>query len=166
MNTERKSKDNITSKMNHPQQTEQANKHASKGAKPEDIRQQDTPDSSNVSKKVQQKSNNTDASSIQVVSEADAENYFSPPPEVLYPRAKLRQLLEWKTKDTSSVGLINQGHTCFMDASLQCLFFTPPFCQFILQSDHINKCLHSFLLSIASYSFLFFRSKAVVLHAV
>ena len=160
MNTERKIKTNTTPQINRTPQAGQTNKPSFKTTKHEDIKRKETgTNSSNSTKKVQQKSNHAATCSIPLVSDADAENYFTPPPEVLYPRQKLRQLLEWKTKDTSAVGLINQGHTCFMDASLQCLFFTPAFCQFILQSDHINNCLYLFPFSLYSLSFILFQVK-------
>ena len=81
------------------------------------------------------------SSSDSVMSGQDVENFFTPPPKVLYPRSQLKSFLNWQTKESTYVGLINQGNTCFMNASLQCLFFTPAFSQYIMKSGHIDHCL-------------------------
>ena len=101
------------------------------------------------------------------ISEQDVENYFVPPPKVLYPRHRLQSLLEWGVLQTSRVGLINQGHTCFMDASLQCLYHTPPFTQFILKSDHSKQCLQ--LSNAISFTLLtnqYLRQKTIILYVL
>lgn len=78
--------------------------------------------------------------------DGDAENYLTPPAKVLYPREKLTELLKWKKPEEPGAGLENQGHTCFMDAALQCLYYTPPFANFVSTSSHRKNCLIFFYL--------------------
>ena len=75
----------------------------------------------------------------------DIDNYFTPPPKVLYPRHNLVNLLRVIQQEPSRVGLINQGHTCFMDAALQCLFYTTPFYNFVMTTDHPQRCMFYFI---------------------
>ena len=72
--------------------------------------------------------------------DGDPENYFTPPPKVLFPRSQLTDMLTWRRPEPPGSGLVNQGHTCFMDAALQCLYYTPPFANFITSYEHRN-CL-------------------------
>lgn len=55
------------------------------------------------------------------------------PSTTLYPKYKLLALMNWKAVNKVGPGFENLGNTCFMNAALQCLIYTP--------------CLHNYLLS-------------------
>ena len=56
----------------------------------------------------------------------------------LCPPEWIRQ--EWKRMYRMGPGLVNGGNTCFMNATLQCLLYMPPFTQFLLDRNHSKQC--------------------------
>jgi hypothetical protein len=52
----------------------------------------------------------------------------------------LQKLLIWKNINQIGAGLLNMGNNCFLNATLQCLAYTPPFCQWLLEREHTTMC--------------------------
>ncbi|KAL2761595.1 inactive ubiquitin carboxyl-terminal hydrolase 17-like protein 7, partial [Daubentonia madagascariensis] len=58
----------------------------------------------------------------------------------LAPRDKF--LLTWKRPYGVGAGLRNMGNTCYMNAALQCLTYTPPLANYMLSQEHSQTCHH------------------------
>eukprot|EP00770_Monocercomonoides_exilis_P008562 MONOS_8520.1-p1 / transcript=MONOS_8520.1 / gene=MONOS_8520 / organism=Monocercomonoides_exilis_PA203 / gene_product=Ubiquitin carboxyl-terminal hydrolase 36 / transcript_product=Ubiquitin carboxyl-terminal hydrolase 36 / location=Mono_scaffold00323:52834-55595(+) / protein_length=754 / sequence_SO=supercontig / SO=protein_coding / is_pseudo=false len=67
------------------------------------------------------------------------ENLFLPPEIELYERKKLKPYLRWGSQYPLGAGLMNLGATCFMDASLQCLAYTPPLLNWLFSKEHSSR---------------------------
>jgi uncharacterized UBP type Zn finger protein len=46
----------------------------------------------------------------------------------------------WNKIKQIGVGLLNMGNNCYLNATLQCLAYTAPFSQWLLESPHSKKC--------------------------
>ncbi|XP_012616380.3 ubiquitin carboxyl-terminal hydrolase 17-like protein 22 [Microcebus murinus] len=62
----------------------------------------------------------------------------APGTKELAPRDKL--LLTWKRPYGVGAGLWNVGNTCYMNAALQCLTYTPPLANYMLSREHSLTC--------------------------
>ena len=60
------------------------------------------------------------------------------PKRVLYPPQKVK--LKWPNPRRVGPGIQNMGNTCFMNSVLQCLTYTAPFANYILDGEHKSKC--------------------------
>ncbi|XP_065591713.1 ubiquitin carboxyl-terminal hydrolase 36 [Cyrtonyx montezumae] len=60
------------------------------------------------------------------------------PQKVLFPAEKLS--LKWKHMQRVGAGLENMGNTCFLNATLQCLTYTPPLACYLLSKEHSRGC--------------------------
>lgn len=48
--------------------------------------------------------------------------------------------LSWKKPMRVGSGLTNLGNTCFLNSALQCLTYTPPLANYLMNGDHKKKC--------------------------
>uniref|UniRef100_A0A8C9LQN6 Ubiquitin specific peptidase 42 n=1 Tax=Piliocolobus tephrosceles TaxID=591936 RepID=A0A8C9LQN6_9PRIM len=59
---------------------------------------------------------------------------IAPPQKVLFPSEKI--CLKWQQTHRVGAGLQNLGNTCFANAALQCLTYTPPLANYMLSHEH------------------------------
>ncbi|KAM9167157.1 putative ubiquitin carboxyl-terminal hydrolase 17-like protein 23, partial [Mergus octosetaceus] len=52
---------------------------------------------------------------------------------ILFPPEKI--CMDWQETQSVGVGLYNLGNTCFLNATLQCLTYTPPLANYMLSLD-------------------------------
>uniref|UniRef100_A0A2K5Y1S9 Ubiquitin carboxyl-terminal hydrolase n=1 Tax=Mandrillus leucophaeus TaxID=9568 RepID=A0A2K5Y1S9_MANLE len=65
---------------------------------------------------------------------------IAPPQKVLFPSEKI--CLKWQQTHRVGAGLQNLGNTCFANAALQCLTYTPPLANYMLSHEHSKTCKH------------------------
>ncbi|XP_008071103.1 ubiquitin carboxyl-terminal hydrolase 42 isoform X2 [Carlito syrichta] len=63
---------------------------------------------------------------------------IAPPQKVLFPSEKI--YLKWQQTHRVGAGLQNLGNTCFANAALQCLTYTPPLANYMLSHEHSKTC--------------------------
>ncbi|XP_010616813.1 ubiquitin carboxyl-terminal hydrolase 36 isoform X2 [Fukomys damarensis] len=60
------------------------------------------------------------------------------PQKVLFPTERLS--LRWERIFRVGAGLHNLGNTCFLNATVQCLTYTPPLANYLLSREHARSC--------------------------
>eukprot|EP00899_Mesostigma_viride_P025181 jgi/Mesvir1/5848/Mv00640-RA.1 len=70
-------------------------------------------------------------------------NSFQPPEKLLHPYNRFLALYDSEGFQGDPVGLVNTGNSCYANAVLQCLTFTPPFAALLLQQSHSQQCAES-----------------------
>ncbi|XP_037348475.1 ubiquitin carboxyl-terminal hydrolase 36 isoform X2 [Talpa occidentalis] len=60
------------------------------------------------------------------------------PQKVLFPGERLS--LKWERVYRVGAGLHNLGNTCFLNATIQCLTYTPPLANYLLSKEHARTC--------------------------
>lgn len=48
--------------------------------------------------------------------------------------------MSWSKLKKNGIGLYNIGNNCYLNATLQCLAYTPPFSQWLITRPHANGC--------------------------
>eukprot|EP00960_Hanusia_phi_P005642 163893-Hanusia_phi.AAC.1 len=64
---------------------------------------------------------------------------FEEPEHYLYPKIRLLRVLNWKHVSKIGPGLLNVGNTCFCNAVLQCLTYTPPLANLCKAEEHSKR---------------------------
>ncbi|XP_040468147.1 ubiquitin carboxyl-terminal hydrolase 42-like [Falco naumanni] len=63
---------------------------------------------------------------------------MAPPQRIHLPPEKIH--MEWQQRQRPGAGLYNPGTTCFVNAVLQCLTYTPPLASYLLSREHSSSC--------------------------
>ena len=60
------------------------------------------------------------------------------PKVVLFPPENIKH--EWQETFSVGAGLVNMGNTCFLNSILQCLTYTAPLVNYLMDDDHYKTC--------------------------
>ncbi len=60
------------------------------------------------------------------------------PQKILYPLEDIE--MEWHYENAFGSSLFNEGNTCFINATLQCLNYTAPLVHYLLSEHHYDNC--------------------------
>ncbi|XP_061213092.1 ubiquitin carboxyl-terminal hydrolase 42-like [Neopsephotus bourkii] len=63
---------------------------------------------------------------------------IAPPCKILFPPEKI--CMDWQQPLNVGAGLQNLGNTCYVNATLQCLTYTPPLANYMLSREHSKSC--------------------------
>lgn len=63
---------------------------------------------------------------------------FPLPSTILFPSEDVQ--LHWQSVKRVGAGLMNLGNTCFLNATLQCLTYTPPLFNYLMSRRHSTEC--------------------------
>eukprot|EP01134_Creolimax_fragrantissima_P007978 CFRG7978T1 len=62
------------------------------------------------------------------------------PGRILFPQAKIENIMKWQVVSKAGGGLYNYSNTCFLNSVLQCLMYTPPVANYLLSGEHARNC--------------------------
>ncbi|KAK7385384.1 hypothetical protein VNO78_31101 [Psophocarpus tetragonolobus] len=77
----------------------------------------------------------------------------------LFPYDLFVKLYNWNRVELQPFGLINCGNSCYANAVLQCLAFTPPLTAYLLQGLHSKSCANKKWCFICEFESLILKSK-------
>ncbi|NXW52549.1 UBP42 hydrolase, partial [Nyctiprogne leucopyga] len=63
---------------------------------------------------------------------------MAPPQRILFPPENIR--MDWQQSQRAGAGLHNSDNTCYVNAVLQCLSYTPPLANYLLSREHSQSC--------------------------
>jgi ubiquitin carboxyl-terminal hydrolase 36/42 len=69
-----------------------------------------------------------------------ARDDFKEPARSLYPPEHVLRWLSWNKVTKMGKGLHNLGNTCFLNAALQCLTYSPPLANYLALHEHSAAC--------------------------
>ncbi|GAU43480.1 hypothetical protein TSUD_244020 [Trifolium subterraneum] len=77
----------------------------------------------------------------------------------LFPYDLFVKLYNWNRVEVQPFGLANCGNSCYANAVLQCLVFTPPLTAYLLQGLHSKSCVNKKWCFICEFESLIVKSK-------
>ncbi|XP_059459905.1 ubiquitin carboxyl-terminal hydrolase 16 [Corylus avellana] len=77
----------------------------------------------------------------------------------LFPYEVFVKLYNWNKVELRPCGLINSGNSCYANAVLQCLAFTPPLNSYFLQGIHSRACVNKEACFICEFESLILKAK-------
>lgn len=83
---------------------------------------------------------------------------FPLPSTILFPSEDVQ--LHWQSVKRVGAGLMNLGNTCFLNATLQCLTYTPPLFNYLMSRRHSTECEFLFHVQL---SFGYFQGQLSIL---